>query len=330
MAQPPDGRRPLPWEPPDPVPPAEAPTVAWTPPDDAAPPADAPTPDPDPVAGPLTPPDAEPSPPVSEEWSSQNPLISWTPSGGTTPPPEGAQPSGPGWSAPDPATGAPVVGWTVPPDARRTSPVAGFVVAGVGSRLVGYLVDAIILWLINVAIVRIANPDAFAADPALPVTVSVPMVLAQLIIMGIEFAYFVGFWTSRGRATIGMRLVRIQVIDARGDRTLEVIPAAARWLLLSGALGLIGLLPLPVGISGIAGFIWIVVLLVSVLNNPLRQGIHDQAAGSLVVQRVGVHSNVALVGCLLLALLFIVLPIVSLVALGSQMEEILREVGQSI
>ncbi len=243
----------------------------------------------------------------------------------------GPQPTGPLWPAPDPATGAPpVVGWTVPTDARKASPVAGFVVAGVGSRLVGYIIDAIILWIINVAIVRIANPGAFDQDPSATATLSVPVVLAQLIIMGIEFAYFVGFWTSRGRATIGMRLVRIQLIDARGDRPLEVVPAAARWLLLSGALGLIGLLPLPVGISGIAAMIWIIVLLVSVLNNPLRQGIHDQAAGSLVVQRVGVSSNVAVVGCLLLALLFIVLPIVSLVALGGQMEDILREIGQSI
>jgi phosphohistidine swiveling domain-containing protein len=69
------------------------------------------------------------------------------------------------------------------------------------------------------------------------------------------------------------------------------------------------------------------------MANPLRQGIHDQAAGSLVVQRAGVTSNAAVVGCLLVVALFILLPIISiiaLIALGSQVEDILREVGQSI
>lgn len=324
MAEPPDGRRPLPEEPSDAVPPAESPTVAWTPPDEPPAPAE-----------PLTPPDAAPPPAASEEWGAQNPLISWTPSGGSTPPSGGAPANGPLWPPADPATGAPpgVAGWTGPADSRQASPVAGYVIAGTGSRVVGYLVDAVLLGIVNLIVISIADPRAL--DPQAPIasSVSVPVLLGQAIVMGIEFAYFVGFWTSRGRATIGMRLVRIHVIDARADRPLQLVPAAARWLLLSGAIGIIGLLPIAPGIAGLAALIWLIVLLVSVQGNPLRQGIHDQAAGSLVVQRTGVSSNAAVVGCLLLVALFIVLPIISLVwliALGGPMEDVLREIGQSI
>jgi hypothetical protein len=64
--------------------------------------------------------------------------------------------------------------------------------------------------------------------------------------------------------------------------------------------------------------------------NPLGQGIHDQAAGSLVVQRVGVGSNALLVGCLVLMALFIVLPVLSLILVGGQIEQILLDIGQSI
>jgi uncharacterized RDD family membrane protein YckC len=344
MTEPPDGRRPPPSEPPDTVPPAEAPTVAWTPPDDHGPPQDAAAPgqtprtlDPDAIAEPLAPPDAAPAPsgpqePAAEEWASQNPLISWAPSGGATPPADGAPPAGPVWPTTPPADGSPpaVVGWAVPADSRQASPVAGYVVAGTGSRLVGYLVDAVLLAIVNVIVISIADPSALDPQAPLASTISLPVLLGQLIVMGFEFAYFVGFWTSRGSATIGMRLVRIHVIDARGDRPLMVVPAAARWLLLSGAIGLIGLLPIAPGISGLAALIWLIVLLVSVMSNPLRQGIHDQAAGSLVVQRVGVNSNAAVVGCLLLVVIFVILPIVALIALGSQFEDILREVGQSI
>ncbi len=342
MAQPPDGRRPLPWESPDAEPPAEAPTVSWGPPDEPATPADAappdtaaPTPDRDVVAEPLTPPDGPPPPAMPDEWASQNPLISWSPSGGSTPPTEGTPPAGPVWPSTPAADGTPpaVVGWTMPTDSRQASPVAGYVVAGTGSRLVGYLVDAVLLAIVNLIVITIADPRALDPQAPLASSISLPVLLGQAIVMGIEFAYFVGFWTSRGAATIGMRLVRIRVIDARADRPLMLVPAAARWLLLSGAIGIIGLLPIAPGISGLAALIWLIVLLVSVMSNPLRQGIHDQAAGSLVVQRVGVSSNAAVVGCLLLVALFILLPIISiiaLIALGGPMEDILREIGQSI
>jgi uncharacterized RDD family membrane protein YckC len=331
MAQPPDGHPPLPGEPgePDePTPPTEAPTIAWTPPDDAAA-----TPDPDAVAEPLTPSDAPPPPSTPQDQASQNPLISWAPSGGTAPPAEAPGAPVQGWVPPDAgAPGGPSVaaGWTVPTDARQAAPIAGYVVAGIPSRVVAFMVDSVLLVIVSVIVALIADPTLFDLRTTTP---SSPSLLALLIVIAFDYAYFVWFWTGRGRATLGMRLVRIQLSDAAGDRPMRVVPASARWLLLTGAFSLLVVLPVAQGIFTLGVFIWYIVLLASVAANPLRQGIHDQAAGSLVVQRVGVSSNAAVVGCLLavvmVVLVFIVLPILLVLAMGPEFEQYMREVQRT-
>lgn len=301
-----------------PPPAADAPTVVWAPPADATPSPDG-TPPPEPASPPpdTTPSTADTPPPAS-------PLISWTPSGGAVPGPGAEIHDGPAPGGIPPGGLPPVVGWERPDERRPASPVAGYVVAGTAARVVAYAFDGMLLGLVTIGISRILSTTA---DPSLA---SPALLVGQVLVLGLEFLYFVGFWTSRGRATPGMRVLRIQVIDARADRALRMGPAAARWLLLSGAIGLFGILPLPSGIVGIASLLWVVALLGSVLVNPLRQGIHDQAAGSLVVQPVGVRSNAAAVGCLLLLVFLVILPILGLILFGDMVEEILLEVGQSI
>jgi uncharacterized RDD family membrane protein YckC len=310
MSLPPDGRRPLPWEPPgQPTPPADDLESPGRP--------DEPVAD-EPPAG--SGPTSEPATPPS------GPLISWTPSGGSAP---GG--SAPGGTAPDGRP--PTVGWAPPGDLQRPSPVAGYLVAGPGARIVAYVIDGLMLGILGIVLVGIADPSAYAIDAggdggtASP---SAASLLAKIIILGLEFIYFVGMWTSRGRATLGMRLLRVRVIDATADRALGVTPAIARWVLLTGAIGLLGLLPIAAGFFGILSLLWVVVLLVSVLTDPLRQGIHDRAAGSLVVQREGDVSNTAVVGCVVIVILFVILPIVSLIFLGGQIQDIVSEGGQSI
>ncbi|MGK2850955.1 MAG: RDD family protein, partial [Candidatus Limnocylindrales bacterium] len=264
---------------------------------------------------------AEPATPA-EPAEPANPLISWAPSGG---------------AAGTPTPGAPLVGWQVPDNAARPSPIAGFALGGVGARLVAYLIDGILLSVTVTVIQSIVAPDFMPFDLSagsidqLPTPIfSLETVLVGVIGMGVDFIYLVGLWTSRGRATVGMRLLKLQVVDMASGKGLTISQAAARWLLLSGAIGIIGLIPVDLGLAGLIGFIWLIVLFVTTSSHPLKQGIHDRAANSIVVQPTGTSSNTAVVGCLLLVVLFVVIPIVALVALGPQIEQILSEVGQSI
>lgn len=320
MALPPDDRRPTPGEAPaEPSP--DPPTIAWTPPD--LPPPDLPMDGPAgnaPEAAPeatATPP-ADPAPPAEPA----SPLISWTPSGGAahTPPP-----------------GAPLVGWQVPDDAGQPSPIAGYALAGVGARVVAYLIDGILLSTVVTVIQAIVAPgympfdlSAGSIDQLPPPVFSLEAVLVGVIGMGLDFIYLVGLWTSRGRATLGMRLLKLQVVDMASGHRLTISQGAARWLLLSGAIGIIGLVPVAIELAGLIGFLWLIVLLVTTTSHPLKQGVHDRAANSIVVRPADASSNTALVGCMVLVVVFVILPIVALILFGGRIEQILSEVGQSI
>lgn len=328
MAQPPDDRRPLPDDA-SAEPPADPPTIAWTPPE--PPPLHAGAPDPSDAADasvetptePPTEPPASPAAPAepAEPAEPASPLISWAPSGGTTetPPP-----------------GAPLVGWQAPDRAERPSPIAGFAVAGVGARLVAYLIDGLLLAIANSAILAVVAPGSSMFDPTTRIDqVTVPVfsletLLAGVIGIGIDFIYFVGLWTSRGRATLGQRILKVQVIDSASGSGLDLSQAAVRWLLLSGAVAIFGLAPVAIELTGLVSLLWLIVLLVTTSSHPLKQGIHDRAANSIVVQPTGISSNTVVIGCLVLFVLFVILPIIALAAYGGQIEQILSEVGQSI
>ncbi len=75
---------------------------------------------------------------------------------------------------------------------------------------------------------------------------------------------------------------------------------------------------------------WSLALLFTTATSPTKQGLHDRFANSAMVEPVGV-GNAALVGCVvLLVLVFVVLPVISIIALviaGSAVTEILSTVG---
>src|SRR5829696_2428270 len=123
------------------------------------------------------------------------------------------------WAAPVAASG----GWgTVPPDSGRFAvPGApGLVYAGAGPRLLAYIIDAV---LIGIVVSIITLPFAASAvteslsgstafDPANPVPMLTPVAGVSTIIgLVIEAAYFSLLWASGSRATIGMRLLKLQV-----------------------------------------------------------------------------------------------------------------------
>ena len=322
-------------QPPDEPPIDEQPTVAWTPPTEAgdggpavpgqAPASDAPAPVARPDAGP---PDAAAVPPTADDAPAEpaSPLISWAPSGGTTP--AGTSPADA--AAAGAASGA-VAGWEAPDAAMPPSGVAGYKVAGVGSRLVAWFLDNMLVAFLAVvvsAIVFAIVGGALLDDPF------ASSAMSAIIFTGIEFLYFVGFWTGGSGATPGMRLLKLRLVAAAGGGSLDIGPAVIRWLAFGAPIIILSFIPATSTIASYALLIWFVALLVTTGMSPTRQGLHDRWAGSSVVQPFDVTANTALVGCLVLALivigLFILLPIVGLIFLGGQIEEILSSVGQSI
>ena len=344
MTQPPEERDPLANRTPDePTAPEDQPTIAWTPggssdqPVPSEPSAPEPTAAEPPPSTPPTPWTADtaggepPAPPTS-------PIISASPSGVPPEPP-------PSWQQPPPA--GPVVGWEAPA-AVGAPGREGFVIAGMGARVVAYLLDSLIVSIVPIMLslfvvdwAELFRQAADAANAPGPTTsasftmaVTPQLVLVTLIGLAIEYIYFVGFWTSGGRATPGMRGLKMQVVDAASGETMSLTAATKRFIALGAPLTLLTLVPALQSVGGVAEFALMLFLFFTAITNPLRQGLHDKWANSLVIRHASSGDGATVIGCLLLIVIVVGLAILAsaafFAALGPQMEDILRDMGNSI
>jgi uncharacterized RDD family membrane protein YckC len=183
-------------------------------------------------------------------------------------------------------------------------------VAPLGRRLAAFILDGFIL--VPVYVVYAVVLDALfgplvEADPGgtglIVVAVDPPRVALELALTLLtDAAYFAGSWARWGM-TLGQRICGVAVRavgpgpdrppgDARGlPPHPDLVPAQAavtRWAVLQ-------LLPLCAATLGAAGAVpfgavaalnaaWSGLLFVSVLADPLRRGLHDRAAATVVVR----------------------------------------------
>jgi uncharacterized RDD family membrane protein YckC len=306
------------------APPDAAPTVAWSPPPAAEPPAP-------PASAPLAPPPAaEPPsatpPPVSTGWE--------VPS---VPPP--IVPRSEGWQTP---------GATSQPTMVRE----GYVVGSTGSRFVAWLIDNLLVSIVPVglALFVVDWSDLFRQMfeqlrfdengrliPNYGATYTIPMtldlVLVYLIIVGIQFIYFVGFWTSRYQATPGMIGLKLRVVDARTGATLTLVQAVKRWIGLGYPLGLLVLVPPLQSVASLAQFALNAFLFLSTVVDPRRQGLHDKFAGSQAIRHVSSGAGATAVGCLvwgiMLIMLWVALVVVLVVVAGPSFFEFAEDLRRS-
>ena len=229
-----------------------------------------------------------------------------------------------------------------PPDSGRFAvPGApGLVYAGAGPRLIAYIIDAV---LVGIVVSIITLPFAASAltdslsgsaafDPANPVPMMTPVAgISTIIALAIEAAYFSLLWASGGRATIGMRLLKLQVGDATSGNRIPIATAFRRWLGFGAWLNLIAFVPVLGAFASLAVFAWQVILLVTTASHPQKMGLHDRFANTAMV-RPADASNAAgiVIGCLLIIAAVAVLSIVALIFLGGQVSAILSTVGESV
>ena len=255
---------------------------------------------PDPASPPPVPP-VMPPPPV-------------TPTG----PPPGVTLAPPGAPVPWAPVGSAAGAAWVPPagEGRYAVPgVAGLEFAGGAPRFVAYVIDAIIVTIANLLIAIPATVALFAvgAEPGVRAVV--------LIVIGIlvDAAYFLTLWRSEARATLGMRLLQLQVGNAADGRRLDPGQAFRRWVALASWLSIAGSSTTIGGASGIIGLIWLawaLILLLTTISSPTKQGLHDRFAETAVVRRVG-SSNSLVVGCLvIIVLLFGALALAVFISFG--------------
>lgn len=132
--------------------------------------------------------------------------------------------------------------------------------ADFGTRLVAYLIDAVILSVVDMIVWAIFGMGLGRIRGIGGVFIF----LGWLAIMVITWGYLIYFWTTTGQ-TIGKKVMKIKVVDTQGQ-PLTIGKAILR---------VIGY-----AVSGMVfylGFLWI-------LWDPEKQGWHDKIAGTYVVR----------------------------------------------
>jgi hypothetical protein len=194
-----------------------------------------------------------------------------------------------GFQAPAPASAS---GFQVPVEA---GPAPGVVYADLTTRIIAYVIDAIlygVIFGIVFAIVGAIAITSLIAGGAILALLSA-FILAALSLIG-SAVYFVWSWTNL-RASPGQKILSLETVNAGDGSTLGRDQAIRRWAFLFGPSALA--LPLQLALTGtgldalsslvsLAVFGYTIYLLYTAAKSPKRQGFHDAQASTVVVKRV--------------------------------------------
>ena len=151
-------------------------------------------------------------------------------------------------------------------DERQTAAVpAGLVLAGLGRRLGGFAIDQVLVLVpvaVGAVIIGFRAGDTFSTDELFGLNIA--MAASRLIYETLLIGFF-------GR-TVGKIATRTRVVNQADGGPVTWFAAGQRALM-------------PVLFSGLPEFsvFWAIGVYGLALLGPLRQGMHDRAAGTLVV-----------------------------------------------
>ncbi len=180
----------------------------------------------------------------------------------------------------------------IAPGRARPGPAPGLVYAGFGWRLLGYILDVIIVFVIEAPItiplvyVPVAQyyrdhpPAAGQTLATLPADLSNRFLLIGLFGALVSAVYFGGLVAWQGR-TLGQRAMGAFVVREEDGAALPAGRSYLRAVIFWGP-GVLGLIPT---VGSIAGLIALIGLL-SAAWDQRKQGWHDKLAHSLVLRRV--------------------------------------------
>lgn len=191
----------------------------------------------------------------------------------------------------------------------------GLVFADTPSRVAAYVVDSFLLSaLVSIPPALLGFYDYSYTGGAYPEPISrASFVGLTIFSFAMSAAYFLWFWTGGRRATPGQRVFGIQLGNAFDGRPLTMTQAIERWLAT-----LLILLPfLALAIASYAVFaVWWVVLVISIIISPTKQGIHDRFSRSALVRPAG-QGNRWAVGCVWVLAIVTILEIAAVILFAS-------------
>ncbi len=138
--------------------------------------------------------------------------------------------------------------------------------AGFWIRVVAYIIDGIILNVVNGILFGIAGVNVFALDTGSPEAAGSAAGVIGLILVVVNLGYFVVLEASKLQATLGKLVVGIRVSDANGQR-IGIGRSIGRTL------------------AKIVSYIVLLIGFIMVAFTDRKRGLHDMLAGTLVHYR---------------------------------------------
>ena len=229
-----------------------------------------------------------------------------------------------------PGPPAPEVAWAAPPPRSRERQVPGapgFVFASTSRRFAAWVIDNILL---TIAVALLAGIAAVALSIDTQRETAAVTAAFSVFYVALSFAYFVLFWTSKRPATPGMRALKIQIGTAFDGKPLAFGPAILRWALLGYPLSLSYLVPSIAAPISLLAAVWYIVLILTTIGSDTKQGLHDQAARTAVVQPAGLGRSILVTACLVILIGWVLLwlAVLLLIFLGGQISSL--EPGSSV
>jgi uncharacterized RDD family membrane protein YckC len=168
----------------------------------------------------------------------------------------------------------------------------GTALSGAPARLIGLFIDFIILGIVAY-IVNILTTSIFGDNYAGIFGFAyrqqslIGAIVAVAIMLVVTGAYFVLLWTRMAGQTVGMRVMKISVRDQASGGAITMNQAITRWLFLGAPWAINALYGWSIGwLLSVLIFVYYVYLVYSIATDPLRQGLHDKQAKT-VVAKVG-------------------------------------------
>ena len=152
--------------------------------------------------------------------------------------------------------------------------------AAVVTRVIAYIIDAIILGILGIVVLGIIVND---------VTI-VGSIIRAVIYAVLGFLYFGYTWTA-WRATPGQRVLGLMTVDATSGAALTWNQATMRWAFLFGPSVLNSLFPVGGALGALVSLVifgYYIYLLYTTATDARKQGFHDKQANSLVVAKTAV------------------------------------------
>jgi uncharacterized RDD family membrane protein YckC len=172
----------------------------------------------------------------------------------------------------------------------RTPGPAGLYYADVPNRIIALIIDVIVLGvaglllalLLGGLVTRPGALDASGGNLDL-----VPFLIVMLFEFGISFLYFGYLWVTL-RATLGMKMLGLQIGDEADGRSIRWRQAFIRWLIVGIASMLTSMAAVVPSLIGVlltvVGVAWLLLLLYSIAQSPTKQGLHDRYAHTILVK----------------------------------------------